>query len=145
MFQIYSLHGSLTDLIIKVKGDFPDIDIHIDKELAFYDYLIPGLESKEEILTIRFKQGMIRVPNVDNGSIPWVAINPDKSRQQIGYADLGMLVVAHVKDFPLRLVRLDEYKTKEGMIYDISKIYGHALQPNDILSGYVIAELHKDS
>ncbi len=143
MFQTYSLYGSLAELIMKVHKDFPDIDVHIDGELAFYDYLIPELESKKEILTIRFKQGMIRVPNVDNGSIPWVVINPDKSRKQIGYADLGMLVVAHVRDFPLRLVRLDEYKTKKEMIEDIFKIYGHELQSEDILSGYLIAELHR--
>lgn len=146
MMQLYIPGKDSSGLVKKIENDFPDLGIKVDEELVFYKHLIPLVESREEICTIRFRPNTVRIPGGEYGVLPWVETDPnDKSyRKQIGTIKIPLVVVADIQNFPLGFTLLDEYHSKEEMIADIQDIYNCILKPTDILSGYILGELRRE-
>lgn len=86
MMRLYIPGKDPSELVKKVERDFPGMKIKIDKELAFYNYLISKIESREEICTIRFRPNTIRIPGGANGIVDWIETSPtDKNyHKQLG-------------------------------------------------------------
>ena len=147
MMKLYIPGPNKDDLVERVKNDFPNKNIKVDEELAFYDNLTPLIESGEELCTVRFRQDTVRIPGGKYGILPWIETNPEDKgyRKRIGNIRVPLVVIAEVKDFPEGFALLDEYSSKREMIADIGRIYGCKLKPEDILSGYALGELNREN
>ena len=146
MMQLYIPGQDSSELVNKVKRDFPGLEIKVDEELAFYNHLTPLIKSREEICTVRFRPNTVRIPGGEWGVVPWIETDPNDRnyRKQIGSIRIPLLVVADVESFPLGFVLLDEYSSKEEMIADIQDIYDCTLKQSDVLSGYILGELRRE-
>ncbi len=133
------------DLVEKVMKDFPGLGITLDKQLAFYSYLTPLIESGKQLCTVRFTPGTIRIPALPYGMLPWIETDPDDEtyRREIGIIRIPLVIVAEARSFPRGLALLDNYSSKREMIEDIQSIYNCTLKPDGVLSAYFIGEFER--
>jgi len=146
MIGMYTTHRGSENLERQVREDFPGQDVRVDEELAFYRTITPLIEERQELCTIRFRPGTVRIPGY-YGDLPWIETDADdpEHRQRLGIIRVPLIVVARLEEFPAGFARLDGYLTKDSMVEDIEGIYSCTLQPTDVLSGYVLGQVQRTS
>lgn len=138
MRKLYIPDNSLAQ---RVEEDF-GLRASIDEVLRFHEHLLPKIQSREEMVTIRFEKCRIRVP-AGWRKTPIMTTKPDDPnyKRHAGYVLIPLIAVAHLDDFPEGLAMLDEYNSKEEMTADLSRIYQHELGSRDVLSAYFLGDL----
>lgn len=131
----------------KVQEAFPGFGLEWDEELRFYKEFLEEIRNGNELLTIRYKKGNIRLPHFPpgeyNGMLPVIQTDQhDESyRKKIGYIQVPMIFIDTVKDFPEQLIRLDTYNDREEMIENIQNIYKTKLDLDEVISGYMLGKI----
>ncbi|MBM3199538.1 hypothetical protein FJZ53_01285 [Candidatus Woesearchaeota archaeon] len=142
----YSLNSSIDDVVKKVEKDFPDVKIHFDNELYFYNFNTPKLETGKAY-TIMFKHNTIRLPKgkKDDLYLKCYETSPSDKfyKKEIGYVKVSQVTVSTVKDFSSKYAKYEGFKTKSEMLKKLSKKYNHFIKPEEYISLYKLEKLDK--
>jgi hypothetical protein len=135
----------------KIERDFPGFSYQCDKELRLFENLVEDLEFGRKPVTIRFKPGVVRMPFSlvglsKNTMEVYQTIKDSKEMKYKGYVVIPKFVIAHAKDFPEHLARLDGFKDWEDMMAGMNDIYepiyGRGISEEDVLSCYFLSDFH---
>lgn len=152
MIGAYITTEDMLDVAEAVKRDFPEFSLETDSELRLFSDLIPKLESGEKRLTIRFKPEHVRVPLCDSAPrnlLPvYETYRDGDGKNLVGGIYVPKIIVAHARDFPEELARLDGFKDLDDMMQGMSKIYhpihGRDLNKDDPLSCYYLENFKRN-
>jgi len=136
MKKIYKVNNSLAE---RVRYDFPQKMLKIDKELKFYYWFIKEINNKTKSVTIRYAPDAIRIPCAD--VLPCFATDPSDSsyRQQVpNILSIPYVLVSTIGELTNKESRMDGFCDKAAMIDELSRIYDCRLKAEDIVSIYFL-------
>ncbi|MGV8086444.1 MAG: hypothetical protein ACP5N1_02325 [Candidatus Woesearchaeota archaeon] len=146
MIKIYPLTEGIYTIKKDLRTNYPNIPIFQDQYIRFFAELISEFEEGRKTTTIRFLKNHIRIPDVnDEYMLPVMQTTLEKkySGPIVGYVQIPEIYISKVKDFSEKQFKLNGYPTKKLGLEDLSEIYNHKFEPEDILSMYRIINLKR--